>query len=307
MAIRLIAFFLVIGAPLVASAQNPAPTVADEKYGPHERNVLDFWKADSKTPTPVIVFIHGGGFVNGDKSGVRKDSIIRDSLDRGISFAAINYRYRSTAPIQDILRDCARAIQYLRSKSADWNIDKTRIASYGGSAGAGTSLWLAFHDDLADPGNADPVLRESSRLTCAGANSTQFSYDMTKWKDLFGKTQQNPAEELLVPTFYGYTTWTELNSEAGIKVRSDCDMCGLISKDDPPVFLNSQQPGGDIKNRGHLLHHPKHAKAIQDRCRECGVEALAVLPGLEIKPAAGQPQEMRDFLFKKLQPEKKAE
>ena len=127
---------------------------------------------------------------------------------------------------------------------------------------------------------------------------------MPKWKELFGKTNQSAAEELLVPTFYGYTTWTELDSEAGKKVRGDCDMCGLISKDDPPVFLNSQQPGGDIKNRGHLLHHPLHAKAIQDRCREVGIEAtVAVLPGLEIRPAEGQPQEMREFLFKKLQPE----
>ena len=44
-------------------------------------------------------------------------------------------------------------MQYIRSRAKEWNIDPTRIASYGSSAGAGTSLWLAFHDDLADPGN----------------------------------------------------------------------------------------------------------------------------------------------------------
>ncbi len=53
-------------------------------------------------------------------------------------------------------------------KADDWNVDKTRVAAYGGSAGAGTSLWLAFHDDLADPKSADPVLRESSRLRMRG-------------------------------------------------------------------------------------------------------------------------------------------
>ena len=292
---------LLLGAALTSLAQSPAPTTENARYGPYERNLLDFWKAPSDKSTPVIVFIHGGGFVNGDKSGVRKDPIIRQSLDRGISFAAINYRFRSAAPIQDILRDCARAIQFIRSRAGEWNVDKTRIASYGGSAGAGTSLWLAFHDDLADPMNADPVLRESTRLTCAGANSTQFSYDMPRWKELFGKATQSPAEELLVPTFYGFATWTELDSEAGKKVRSDCDMCGLISKDDPPVFLFSKQPGGDVKDRGHLLHHPLHAKAIQDRCRELGVEAVAEIPGLEIHPGKDQPGELRDFLFQKLQ------
>ncbi|HVJ85905.1 MAG TPA: alpha/beta hydrolase [Caulifigura sp.] len=302
MTVRLVMVSLLIsGTARVVCAQSPAPTSTDVKYGPHERNVLEFWKADSAKPAPVLVFIHGGGFVNGDKSGIRKDGIIKDALDRGISFASINYRFRGTTPIQDILRDCARAIQFIRFNAADWNVDKTRIASYGGSAGAGTSLWLAFHDDLADPSNADPVLRESTRLTCAGANATQFSYDIPRWKELFGKTQQTTAEELLLPTFYGYATWTQLDSEAGKKVRSDCDMCGLISKDDPPVFLFTRQPGGDVKDRGHLLHHPLHAKAIQDRCRELGVEAIAELPGLDIHPANGQPREMRDFLFKNLQ------
>src|SRR5436190_5413855 len=57
MSIRLVtlALLVVLTHTTLASAQNPTPTVADEKYGPHERNVLDFWKADSKTPAPVIV------------------------------------------------------------------------------------------------------------------------------------------------------------------------------------------------------------------------------------------------------------
>lgn len=306
MPVRSIASLLVLTLAMssVCSGQAPVPTVTDAKYGPHERNVLDFWKAPSDTPAPVIVYIHGGGFTKGDKSGVRKDRIVQQALDRGISFAAVNYRYRAAAPIQDILRDCARAIQFLRFQASEWNIDKTRIASYGGSAGAGTSLWLAFHDDVADPNNSDPVLRESSRLTCAAANSTQFSYDIPKWKELFGKSTQSPAEELLVPSFYGYATWTELESEPGKKVRADCDMCGLISKDDPPVFLHTTQPGGDVKDRGHLLHHPLHAKAIQDRCRDCGIEAVADLPGLEIRPGKDQPGTVSEFLFRKLQPEK---
>ena len=44
--------------------------------------------------------------------------------------------------------------------SPEFNLDKARVAAMGGSAGAGTSLWLAFHDDLADPASPDPVLRE---------------------------------------------------------------------------------------------------------------------------------------------------
>lgn len=43
----------------------PKPTMSNIAYGPHERQVLDFWKAESDKPTPLLFFIHGGGWVNG--------------------------------------------------------------------------------------------------------------------------------------------------------------------------------------------------------------------------------------------------
>ena len=280
----------------------PEPTFADVKYGPAERNILDFWRAKSDKPAPVVVFIHGGGFRAGDKSSVRGDRILQQCLDSGVSFAAINYRYRTTAPLQDVLRDCARAIQFIRSKAGGWNIDKTRLASYGGSAGAGTSLWLAFHDDLADPKNDDPVLRESSRLACAGANSCQFSYDILEWPKVFGeevcKRFSEPNENW--PGFYGLKSDDEMNSPAGQKIRHDCDMRGLVSKDDPPVFLSSSQHGGEVTDRGNYLHHPKHAEAVKKRCEEIGVECLAQIPALDIRPTQGRPQDLREFLFQHL-------
>jgi len=51
----------------------PAPTLANVPYGEHPRQVLDFYKAATSRPTPLVVYIHGGGWVNGDKSGVNKD------------------------------------------------------------------------------------------------------------------------------------------------------------------------------------------------------------------------------------------
>lgn len=277
----------------------PDPSFSDVKYGPFERNVLDFWKAPADHPAPVVVFIHGGGFRAGDKSGVRGDRLLPQCLAAGVSFAAINYRYRTTAPLQDVLRDCARAIQFIRSKADEWHVDKSRIASYGGSAGAGTSLWLAFHDDLADPQSSDPVLRESTRLSCVGANACQFSYDILEWPKLFGEAAcrrfGEPDENW--PGFYGLKTEGELNGPVGQKIRHDCDMCGLIRKGAPPVFLSSTQPGGEITDRGHYLHHPKHAEAVRKRCDEFGVECVAQIPGLNIHPAPGQPQDLREFLF----------
>ena len=288
------------GASTAQLAKNP-PTFADVAYGPHERNKLDFWKAGSDKPAPLIVYIHGGGFVGGDKSKARTEAMLTRCLDAKVNFAAINYRFRHQAPLQDILRDCARAIQFLRSKSGEWGIDKARVASYGGSAGAGTSLWLAFHDDLADPQSNDPVLRESTRLVAAGANATQFSYDILKWKDIFSEDNKRFGEpEATWPQLYGLTSPDELNSPSGQKWRSFCDMHGHISKDDPPVFLNTTHPGGEIKDRGHLLHHPLHAKAVLDKCRECGVGVIADLPGLGIRPESNGPKTMGEFLLQQV-------
>ena len=148
----------------------------DVAYGEHPRQVLDFYQAESDKPTPVVFYIHGGGWQGGDKKGLRA-SAVQQYLDAGISVAAINYRYVRQAmelkvnpPVKAPLHDAARALQFVRSKATEWNIDKRRIGATGGSAGGCSSLWLALHDDMADANSQDPVARESTRLLCAAVN-----------------------------------------------------------------------------------------------------------------------------------------
>src|SRR5437588_707239 len=84
-----------VSAPVLAQEKKqPAklePTAAKVAYGTHERQVLDFYKADTDKPAPVVLCIHGGGWQNGDKSGYA--GAAKQYLDKGISMAAINYRY----------------------------------------------------------------------------------------------------------------------------------------------------------------------------------------------------------------------
>lgn len=254
-----------------------APTFADVAYGPHERNKLDFWKAKSGTLAPVVVFIHGGGFRAGDKSSWRNNALLPRLLERGVSCAAINYRFRDSAPIQDILHDAARAVQFIRSKAGEWNIDKSRIAAQGGSAGAGTSLWLATRDDLADPASGDPVLRESSRVCGCVLKATQATYDVTKWEGFLGPVNPEWVRDASAgPLFYGFKTEDDLKTDAGKKVLAECDMLGWISKDDSPILCTVSQPDGPPQNRGHWVHHPKHAQEIQKHCESCGVPCTIV-------------------------------
>src|SRR5947209_1949106 len=159
------------------------PTAANVAYGTHERQVLDFWQAKSDRPTPLVLYIHGGGWQNGDKKGL-SGAAIKRYLDNGISVATINYRFVKQAaadkvepPVKGPLGDAARALQFIRSKASEWNLDKKRIGATGGSAGACSSLWLAFHDDMADPKSSDPVARESTRLYCAAVSGAQVTLD----------------------------------------------------------------------------------------------------------------------------------
>jgi acetyl esterase/lipase len=162
----------------------PRPALADVAYGSHERQVLDSWKAESPVPTPVVCFIHGAGWGALDKANVHKMLDVRRLLGAGISIAACNYRHvhrahaaRVEPPVKWPLEDAARALQFARSKAAEWNLDKQRIGACGGSAGVCSSLWLALHDDMANPQSSDPVARESSRLFCAAVPHGPINHD----------------------------------------------------------------------------------------------------------------------------------
>jgi carboxylesterase type B len=144
--------------------------------------VIYFWRAKSEQPTPLLVYIHGGGWQGGDRSVAR--SMILPALEAGISVASVEYRTikDSTAdglvpPVKGPMLDCARALQFCRSKAKEWNLDKTKVALSGGSAGACTSLWLAFHDEMADPNSPDPIARESTRVLCAAVSGAQTTLD----------------------------------------------------------------------------------------------------------------------------------
>lgn len=254
------------------SRPNP-PTHANVPYGSDARNVLDFWAAKSDTPTPLVVFIHGGGFRNGSKDNADR-AAVEIFLKNGISYMSISYRYLDAAPIQDILRDCARSIQFIRLNAKKFNIDPSRIASYGGSAGAGSSLWLATHPDLAEPGSDDPVLRQSSRITAAGMLSGQATYDTLRWPEFLGPPSDAWMKKSETQAFFGLPDSASLNTPEGKRIRADVDMLGLISKDSAPVFIYCKHAEGPAVDRRHYVHHPKHGQAVQKRYQECGVEAV---------------------------------
>jgi len=273
------------------------PDVENEKYGPHERNVLDLWKAKSDKPTPVVTYFHGGGFVGGDKR-TANPALAEACLASGISFAAANYRFVTADPFPAPMHDGARVIQFLRHKAKDWNIDPARIAAYGGSAGAGMSLWLAFHEDLADPDSEDPVAQRSSRLACAGSIGGQSSYDPHVIKEWIGGRAHEHAS--LCP-FYGIETIEEINKPELQKLFDEASAIKHLTKDDPPVFMFYSEANRALPENarpGQGIHHPIFGLRLKEKMDELGIEAVY----RHRSDGANLTTELPSFLKKHLQP-----
>ncbi len=249
----------------------PTPDLADVKYGPHERNNLDLWKAKSEMPTALVVFIHGGGFRGGSKEAV-SSALLEGLLANGISVMAINYRLSPEVSFPAHYLDCARAIQFARSKAKEWNLDPKRLGSTGSSAGAGTSLWIGFHDDMADPKNPDPVLRQSTRLTCMAVQGAQSSYDPRVIKEWVGEAA---AKHPALQGFYGLKL-DELDTPKAHKLYESASAINYLTKDDPPVYAfygDARKIPPDARP-GQGIHHINFGLRLKERMDKLGIGCI---------------------------------
>ena len=300
------------------------PTYANIPYGSHERNVLDVWLAPGDKPTPCVLHIHGGGWLTGDKSKFSIPGGPRALLKEGISVVSINYRYLKQtivdsgstrgngsilprgqypqAPVKEPLDDAARAMQFVRSNAKQWNIDPLRIAVTGGSAGACSSLWLAFHDDLANPKSDDPIARESTKPFCAATIGAQTTLDPIQILDWMPNATYGGHA-------FGYV-WDK--SDFTVEIRSflkDRDSVlvwiqeyspySLVTKDDPPVYLYYH---GDTPEKGKAkkdaTHSSNYGALLVEKLEQLEMEYQFVHSGIA-QPRFKNTTEYLIFMLKK--------
>ncbi|MBU6301964.1 MAG: alpha/beta hydrolase [Verrucomicrobia bacterium] len=279
-------------------AQTPAPpaepalppTLANVSYGSDPSQVIDFYRAPASSPTPLVIFIHGGGWVSGTKSIIPH---LQTLLDAGISVASVEYRFLQKAmaagvhpPVRWPLGDAARAVQFIRTKAGEWNFDKKRIAASGGSAGACSSLWLAFHDDLAVPGSPDPVSRESTRLFTAAVTGAQTSLDpaqLQRWTPnsrygghAFGlfdpadlKTRDTRFAEFLA------------RRDALLPEIRQYSPIEHVTADDPAVYLQYSAAPAMGQEQADPTHTANYGVGLQEVCRRAGTVCLLQYPGAQ--------------------------
>lgn len=261
-------------------ASVPKPTLSEMRYGQHKRHVIDFWQAESDMPTPLVFVIHGGGWTGGSKERLHRFAEVGQLLRAGISVAAINYRLISHAvagkvepPVKAPLHDAARALQFVRSKANEWNLDKRRIGAAGGSAGACSSLWLAFHDDLADASSDDPVARESSRLWCAAVTGAQTSLDPKQMKEWTPNSRYGGHA-------FGRRKFAEFlaDREEILPWIQEYSPYALVSKDDPQIYLTYSRPPALGQDQKDPTHTSNFGVKLQEHCTAIGVDCELVYP-----------------------------
>ena len=291
----------------------PSPTHFNVRYGLERRQLLDLWLPSAKGPAPLLVYFHGGGFKQGGKYMISPVDVQR-ALENGFAIASVQYQFvhrdgldePGRAGIHEVVRGAARAVQFLRYHADKYDIDKTRVACFGKSAGAGICLWIGCHDDIADPDNPDPVLRESTRVSGVGLINGQFTYDLDKWIPEFSSRFGGGVKMLDsvdYAAFFGLTD-AEYQGPEGEHRRSQVDMVSLMSQDDPPIIMVSNMRNRRPMSIVGFSHHPLHVELMEARSHEVELSFTGLMTKVrkeDKKYVKQHSQPVVSFLMKRLE------
>ncbi len=239
-------------------------------YGPHARNNLDFYPAPGNRLAPVLIFFHGGSFKGGDKAMFR--SRVQEFVAAGIAVVSANYRFSQDAIYPAPFLDGARVVQFVRSKAAEWKVDARKVAVSGSSAGGTLALWIALHDDLAQPQAADAIARLSTRVSCASVKNAPASMDPVLIRRLFGVEEFGAMLAL-----HGARSLEEYLRPDKRKQTLDASPVEHATADDPPLFLDYGSdltpvplpPGSRLSG---WIHSPRLGEILKKKYDELRLE-----------------------------------
>jgi hypothetical protein len=310
-------------APLALEPATPPASIEDlpaDFYegvpcGKFPEDVVDLVVPTAPGPHPLFLFVHGGGFTGGSRTasygGGEFTDDLRALVEAGVTYGTVDYRLLVDADPDGVIKplhDVQVCLQYLRLHADEIGLDGTRVVLGGSSAGAGTSLWLGTASDLARPDDESPVLRESTRVSGVVALETQATYDLGKWETVVFASYGLDLLELAASVglegrllaFYGITELEDFDSPAILDYRAGVDMLGLMSHDDPPIFVRNEKTRVAIPLSTNVaFHHPDHAVAVYERAVDVGVEVVAYAPGRGLVDPSGE--DVVDFVLRVLE------
>ncbi len=259
---------------------------------------MDLWKAKSSKPAPLVVFMHGGPLV-GNIPPI-PTVLLRGLLNSGLSVAFIRWR---GDPFPAPMLDGARAIQFVRYKAAEWNVDTSRIGAAGFAGGALIALWVGFHVDLAEPTSDDPVLWQSTRLSVIATQNALTSYD-PRW--IKAHTGLDATQHAYFKPLYNLND-DEVTSSRAYALYDQASPMNFVTASAPPVLL--LYPKGPVPGRppdpmggGVGMHRIEFGEALKRKMDSLKVETVVQLipTTTEMEATGDGVQEMVGFLSRHL-------
>ncbi|WP_369252750.1 alpha/beta hydrolase fold domain-containing protein [Geodermatophilus amargosae] len=132
---------------------------------------LDVWVPPAAAPSPLVVWIHGGAWMGGDRrhlpETLRPGQLFDALLEAGLAVATIDYRHALEAPFPAQLHDAKAAVRYLRAHADVLGVDAARVGVAGESAGGHLAALLALTAHRADLEGSQGVVGWSSAVDVA--------------------------------------------------------------------------------------------------------------------------------------------
>jgi len=186
-------FFLTLLGEAPAQVKHDMPdTIALQRDLPYREGKSAAWKLDlaypkerGLKPRPALVIIHGGGWIEGDKSSFTSleywaPGNIIDFAKLGFVAATINYRMSREAPFPAALEDCKCAVRWLRAHAKDYHVDVNRIGAWGNSAGGHLALLLGMTEKANGLEGDGPYQEQSSLVQAVISDSGPVDLDFRK-------------------------------------------------------------------------------------------------------------------------------
>jgi acetyl esterase/lipase len=247
-----------------------APQSANIAYGPPmpcggdlatcvQQQTLDIYPSSLPGPNPVLVWIHGGGFVGGDKS-TSVNQALQDQLDDGWDVVAVNYRLSTTdartrfpAAVQDV----KRAVRWIKANAAAHDWDPNHVVAIGHSAGGNLAEMLAVTSGnrSLEPNGLPPDLAAVDS-SVAGAVALAPVSDLATYR-------KDPGFGTTVNTYLGCTRACSTRLAAGsVQTHVDAAAAPILAihgVDDPlaqpsqAVLVAAAYGRAGIADRFHLI------------------------------------------------------
>lgn len=223
---------------------------------------------------PVTVYVHGGGWQNGDKKMGAGAMAIGELIKRGYLVVSINYRLAPAHKFPAQIEDVKCAIRFLRAHSKDYNLDPKRIGVWGSSAGGHLVALLGTTDAKAGLEGKGGWPDQSSRVQAV--------------VDLFGPadlTVEFPGGNArIAQTVFGARSTKD-------EVMKRASPVTYVSRDDPPFLI--------LHGESDLLVPLSQSEILHERLKKAGVQSKLVVvknAGHGFRPVDGTPDPDRNEL-----------